>query len=236
MNGSRRDLEYTFEVETFSTRVLFLIGGAMKTSSIHRIFIFAAISVFLTLTAACSHTPFSERYQPGSDTVFLWQDEPIPIEPGWKYLDEATVSVRGKIHDTSLTPIDVVRSLIFVRDGETHPSILILSRVIKTNQVDIFRFLGGTKTIIAGYPYREATYGLSADSADPEYGQYLERIRAAGLIPAPEYTVRVLDRLPVDTALVRIMEVTPGKTHLALPAYGKLYPQERAQLFHRQRF
>jgi len=236
VNGSRRALEYTFEVETFSVRFFFLIGGAMKNPSIQRILIFAAISAFLTLGLACSHTPFSERYQPGADTVFLWQNEPIPIEPEWKYLDEVTVSVRGKIHDTSLTPIDMVRALIFVRDGETHPSILVLSRVIKTSQVDIFRFLGGTKTVIGGYPYREATYGLSADSADPEYGQYLERIRAAGLTPAPEYTVRVLDRLPVDTALIRIMELTPGKTHLALPAYGKLYPQEREELFRRQLF
>ena len=130
-------------------------------------------------------------------------------------------------NDTSLTPIDVVRSLIFVREGETHPSILIMSRVIKTSQVDIFRFLGGTKTLLGGYPYRETAYGLSADSVDPEYGQYFERIRAAGLTPAPEYTVRVLDRLPVDTVLTRVMELTPGEGASQLPSFARLYPQER---------
>jgi hypothetical protein len=211
-------------------------GGAMNILSTRKIFKCVAMSAMLTLILACSHTPFSERYQPGADTIFLWRDEPIPLEPGLRYLDEAKVLVRGEIQDSILTPVDEVRSLIFVREGQESPAILILSRVIKTSQVDIFRYLGGTKIDIEGYPYREAAYGLSSDSTDPEYGQYLEIIRAAGLTPAPEYRVRVLDRLPVDTALVRIMELTPGKAHLTLPAYGKLYPQERRELFHPRSF
>lgn len=208
----------------------------MNILSTRKVFIYAAISAVLTLILACSHTPFSERYQPGADTVFLWRNEPIPLEPDWRYLDEEKVLVRGEIQDSILTPVDEVRSLIFVREGQEPPAILILSRVIKTSQVDIFRYLGGIKKDIEGYPYREAAYGLSSDSTDPEYGKYLEKIRAAGLTPAPEYRVRVLDRLPVDTTLVRIMELTPGKAHLTLPAYGKLYPQERRELFHHRPF
>ena len=208
----------------------------MNILSSRKIFIYAAMSAVLTLILACSHTPFSERYQPGADTIFLWRDEPIPLEPEWRYLDEAKVFVRGEIQDSILTPVDEVRSLIFVREGQEPPAILILSRVIKTSQVDIFRYLGGNKKNIESYPYREAAYGLSTNSTDPEYGQYLEIIRAAGLTPAPEYRVRVLDRLPVDTTLVRIMELTPGKAHLTLPAYGKLYPQERRELFHPRPF
>ncbi|MDY0227995.1 MAG: hypothetical protein RBR38_14340 [Desulfomicrobium apsheronum] len=208
----------------------------MNILSTRKVFIYAAISAVLTLILACSHTPFSERYQPGADTVFLWRNEPIPLEPDWRYLDEEKVLVRGEIQDSILTPVDEVRSLIFVREGQEPPAILILSRVIKTSQVDIFRYLGGIKKDIEGYPYREAAYGLSSDSTDPEYGKYLEKIRAAGLTPAPEYRVRVLDRLPVDTTLVRIMELTPGKAHLTLPAYGKLYPQERRELFHPRSF
>ncbi|MBE1424617.1 hypothetical protein H4684_001251 [Desulfomicrobium macestii] len=208
----------------------------MNILSSRKIFIYAAMSAVLTLILACSHTPFNERYQPGAETIFLWRDEPIPLEPEWRYLDEAKVFVRGEIQDSILTPVDEVRSLIFVREGQEPPAILILSRVIKTSQVDIFRYLGGNKKDIEGYPYREAAYGLSSDSTDPEYGQYFEKIRAAGLTPAPEYRVRVLDRLPVDTTLVRIMELTPGKAHLTLPAYGKLYPQERRELFHPRPF
>jgi len=208
----------------------------MNTFLNHRTFIFTALSAVLILISACASTPFNERYQPGADTIFLWRGEPIPLNPGWRYLDEVTARVRGDLQDTSLTPVDDVRSLIFVREEQEHPAILILSRVVKTSQVDIFRYLGGTKTVIEGYPYRENAYGLSANSTDPEYSQYFEKIRTAGLVPAPEYKIRILDRLPVDTTLIRIMELTPGKSHLALPAYGKLYPQERRELFrHRSR-
>jgi len=208
----------------------------MNTFSNHRTFIFTALSAVLILLSACTPTPFSDRYQPGADTIFLWRGDPIPLEPGWRYVDEVKILVRGKLQDSILTPVDEVRSLIFVREEQEHPAILILSRVIKTSQIDIFRYLGGTKTVIEGYPYRENAYGLSANSTDPEYGQYLEKIRAAGLAPAPEYKVRILDRLPVDTALVRVMELTPGKSHLTLPAYGKLDPQERREFFRDRSF
>ena len=203
----------------------------MKNLSNQSTFFFAVLSAVLILISACAPTPFSDRYQPGADTIFLWRNEPIPLDPGWRYVDEVITHVRGELQDSFLTPVDEIRSLIFVREEQEHPAILILSRVIKTSQVDIFRYLGGTKTVIEGYPYRENAYGLSANSTDPEYGQYLEKIRAAGLAPAPEYKVRILDRLPVDTTLIRIMELTPGKSHLTLPAYGKLYPQERRELF-----
>lgn len=201
----------------------------MNNLSIVKTFIFIAMSVVLISISACSHTPFSDRYQPGSDTIYLWQNEPIPLQPEWRYLGEETVGVRGEILDSAHIALDEIRSLIFVR-GE-QPEFLILSRVHKTSQTEIFRYLGGTKTLIEGYPYRENVYGLSADTTDPEYRRYFEKIRAAGISPAPGYTVRVLDRLPVDTALVRIMELVPGEASLTLPPYGKLYPQERLELF-----
>ena len=208
----------------------------MNILSNHRTFLFTALSAVLILLSACSHTPFSDRYQPGADRIFLWRDEPIPLEPDWRYLDEVKVLVRGELQDSFLTPVDEVRSLVFVREEQEPPAILILSQVIKTSQVDIFRYLGGTKTVIEGYPYRETAYGLSSNSTDPEYRHYFEKIRAAGLTPAPEYKVRILDRLPVDSALIRIMELIPGKAHLALPAYGKLYLQERPDLLRHRPF
>lgn len=208
----------------------------MNASSSGTTAFYLVAAAMLLLSSACSQTPFSQRYQPGADTVFLWQDEPIPLEPGWRYLGEEKIGVRGEIMDSSLTPIDEVRSLIFARDTAQGPEFLILSRVIKTSQVEIFRYLGGTKTNIEGYPYREAAYGLSADTTDPEYRRYFDKIRLSGISPAPKYKVRVLDRLPVDSALVRIMELAPGETHRALPAYGKLYTQERLELIHRHFF
>ena len=206
----------------------------MNNLSIVKTFIFIAVSVALILISACSHAPFSESYQPGAEKIFLWKNEPIPLESGWRYLGEEAIGVRGEILDSSLVSLDEIRSLIFVRGDE--PEFLILSRVTKTSQPEIFRYLGGTKTPIEGYPYRETVYGLRADTTDPEYRRYFEKIRAAGISPNPEYTVRVLDRLPVDTTLVRIMELAPGHSSLALPAFGKLYPQERLEPFPRRDF
>jgi hypothetical protein len=197
-------------------------------------FRFPAMSLVLILLFACSHTPLGERYQPGSDTIFLWQNEPIPLQPQWRYLGEEKVGVRGEILDSSLIAQDEIKSLIFVQGEE--PKFLILSLVTKISQTEIFRYLGGAKTYIEGYPYRETVYGLSAATTDPEYRRYFEKIRAAGISPAHEYTVRVLDRLPVDRTLVRIMELAPGNSSLALPAYGKLYPQERLEPFPRRGF
>jgi len=206
----------------------------MNALLIRGFFRFPAMPIVLVLLLACSHTPFNERYQPGSDTIHLWRGEPIPLHPEWRYLGEEKVGVRGEIQDSSLIALDQIRSLIFVRGEE--PEFLILSLVTKTSQTEIFRYLGGTKTPIEGYPYRENVYGLSADTRDPEYRRYFEKIRAAGISPAQEYTVRVLDRLPVDTALVRIMELAPGNSSYALPAYGKLYPQERLEPLPRRNF
>ena len=208
----------------------------MNQISTRAIFTFAVMSVVLFFASACSHTPLGERYQPGAETISLWQNEPIPLGHEWRYLGEERVGVRGEILDSSLTPSDEVRSLLFVRESGQAPGVLILSRVVKASQIEIFRYLGGTKTDIEGLPYRETAYGLSADTTNPEYRRYFEKLRAAGISPAPEYKVRVLDRLPVDTALVRIMELTPGKAHLTLPAYGKLYPQERLEPIHRRFF
>lgn len=201
-----------------------------------RIFILAMITALLLLASACSTTPFSGRYQPGADTIFLWRGEPIPLESQWRYLGEEKISVRGEIWDSFLTPVDEVNSLVFVREDKGAPEFLILSRVMKTSQIEIFRYLGGTKVVIEGYPYREDSYALSSDTTDPEYRRYLDMIRAAGIAPAPAYKVRVLDRLPVDTAMVRIMELSPRGGHRQLPAYGKLYPQERLELLQRRFF
>lgn len=208
----------------------------MNHLSMHGIFTFAIIACLVLLAPACSPTPFSARYQPGADTIFLWQGEPIPLEAQWRYLGEERISVRGEIWDSFLIPVDEISSLIFMREDRGDPEFLILSRVMKTSQIEIFRYLGGTKAIIEGYPYREESYALFSDTTDPEYRRYLDKIRAAGITPAPTYKVKILDRLPVDTAMVRIMEFSPGTGYRQLPAYGKLYPQERLELLQRRFF
>ena len=182
--------------------------------------------IVLAVLAGCATTPFAERYQPGASEVVMWGGESIPIEPGWRFLGDEQISVRGKFRDTSLIPIDHLQTLVFVREGDGGPSVLLISRVVKMGSREAFIFLGGEKTEINGRTYREDLYSLSADTADPEYRRYFARVAEAGLKPAPSYRVRILDRLPVDTVLVRVMELTPAEGASTLPPYGRLYPQE----------
>lgn len=190
----------------------------------------------LMLLAACAPAPFSSLYQPDAGEVFLWRSEPVPIDPGWRYVGTQSVTVRGSIWNSSLTPADMIQTLIFARDGQDAPSILLLSRVIKTGQAEIFSVLGGSKTLVRDLPYRETHYGLASETSDPEYRRYFETVREAGLTPAPTYSVRILDRLSTDTTLVRIMELTPADVTSDLPPFGKLYTQEKLEIFQRPFF
>ena len=185
-----------------------------------------AVLIVLAALTGCATTPFADRYQPGASEVVMWGSETIPVDPGWRFLGDEQASVRGRLRDTSLTPVDHLQTLVFAREGDGGPSILLISRVVKMGSREVFVFLGGEKTEIDGRPYRENIYSLSSDTADPEYRRYFARVAAAGLAPAPSYRVRILDRLPVDTVLVRVMELTPAEGASTLPPYGRLYPQE----------
>lgn len=181
----------------------------------------------LAVLAGCAGTPFAERYQPGAGEVVLWGSEAVPIEPGWRFIGKEQVTVRGRIRDTVLTANDLVQTLVFVREGDAGPSIMLLSRVIKTGSREVFVFLGGAKTELNGREWRENLYTLSSAIEDPEYGAYLQKAASSGVGLAPAYSVRVLDRLPLDTVLLRVMELTPGDGASTLPPYARLYPQER---------
>ena len=185
------------------------------------------ILALLAVLAGCAATPFADRYSPGATEVVLWGSESIPIGPEWRFIGEEQASVRGKIRDTTLTPVDFVQTLVFVQEGEGPASILLLSRVIKTAGREVFVFLDGDKTELGGREYRESLYYLSSSTTDPEYRSYLAKASGAGVTLASSYRVRVLDRLPVDTVLTRVMELTPGEGASQLPSFARLYPQER---------
>lgn len=190
-------------------------------------FRFVLAAAALALLAGCAGTPFAERYRPGATEVAMWGSESIPVEPGWRFIGEEQVTVRGRIRDTALTATDLMQTLVFVREGDGPASILLLSRVVKGADRELFVFLGGSKVELGGRPYRESLYYLSATTADPEYRRYLAKAAGAGVALSPSYRVRVLDRLPVDTVLVRVMELTAGDGASQLPPYGRMYPQER---------
>lgn len=189
----------------------------------------------LFLLTACTASRFTELYQPGATHVSLWRSESIPLDAGWKYLGAERVTVRGQIWNSSLMPADEMQTMIFVRQEAGIPSLLFLSRVIKTSQTEIFTFLGGTKTVLNGTSYRESEYSLTSNSTDPEYRRYFELVRTTGHALAPGYSVRVLDRLPLDTVLVRSMELTPSETISTLPPFARLYQQEQIETLLRLR-
>ena len=194
----------------------------------------AVILIAMALSVGCAHAPFTDRFNPETNEATLWGSETIPLEPGWRLIGVEKINLRGSIWNSFLVPIDEMQTMILVRGEEKDPSILLLSRVIKTGQTEIFTYLGGAKTILGDRPYRENLYGLTSDTTDPEYRRYLERVRASGISLAPSYRVRVLDRLPHDSVLVRVMELTPDNMTSSLPSYGQMYPQEIQELIRRR--
>lgn len=192
-----------------------------------------AMLLALVLLAGCAHTKFEDRYTPGAKEVSLWGSEVIPIDPEWRFVGVERVTVAGVIWNSSFPPVDDIETMLFVRDTEGGPAILALSRVVKIGDIEVFLPLGGFKTTLGDRIYREDIFGLSSQTTDPEYRRYFEKLSAAGVKTAPEYRVRVLDRLPFDTILVRVMEFTPGQASSSLPTYGKLYPQERREMINR---
>lgn len=192
--------------------------------------------LLLFLTAACAPMTRLPAYAPDTAQVRLWREETATVPPGWKFLTTLTVSVRGAIWNGGLDPLDEVSSVIFTRDTTDGPAMLVMSTATKTGGNIIFRYLGGDKLSLDNRLYREAIYGLESETGDGEYARYLEALRSAGLSPAATYRVRVLDRLPVDTALIRIMECTPGTASVPLPPFAELYPQEHLEPFLNVRF
>jgi hypothetical protein len=198
----------------------------MFIQTLRRCVLHILILATTAVLAGCAGTPFVDSYRPGATEVVLWGPESIPMEPGWRFVGDEQVMVRGKLRDTYLTPVDLVQTLVFVREGEEPARILLFSRVIKTTDREVFVFLGGSKTQLGGREYRDSLFFLSAATTDPEYERYFAKVAGTGAALAPSYRVRVLDRLPVDTVLVRIMGLTPGEGASQLPPYGKLYPQD----------
>ena len=213
------------------------VNGTKEDAMISRISrhfaVRAAIVLALVLLAGCAHTKFEDKYTPGAREVSLWGSEIIPIGPEWKYIGVENVTIRGEVWNSPFASADQIQTMVFVRETASGPAALLLSRVVKTGEVEIFNFLGGSKTTLGDRIYREHMYGLSSQTTDPEYRRYFEKLRSAGFSPASGYDVRVLDRLPLDTVLVRIMELTPGQATSELPGYGKLYPQERLEIIRR---
>lgn len=194
------------------------------------------VVLVLILLAACTGTRFADRHQPGASEISLWRGERIPLDPAWRYLGAERIPVRGAMWNSNLVPSDQVETLVFTQATEVGTAILLLSRVDKNGGIEIFRYLGGEKTELAGQTYREARYGLDANATDPEYGRYFAAVTQAGLSLAPHYAARILDRLPVETTLIRVMELTPGPAAPPLPRYGRLYPQERRETLPRPFF
>lgn len=199
----------------------------MFTRKLIRCVLCLPMLAILAVLVGCAALPFAERYSPGATEVVLWGSESVPIGPGWRFIGDEQVSVRGKIRDTVLTPVDFVQTLVFVKEGDGPASILLLSRVVKTAGREVFVYLGGYKTELGGREYRESMYYLSSSTTDPEYRRYLAKAAGAGVTLASSYRVRVQDRLPVDTVLTRVMELTPGEGASQLPPFARLYPQER---------
>lgn len=168
-------------------------------------------------------------YVPGTGEAHLWRSETTQIDPEWTFLGEKKITLRNPIVDSNLTVVNFIQSEIFVRSEPEVSDVLILSRAHTAGSAVTFSALGGTKVDHGDQIYRENIFGFFSNSTDPEYRRYFDMLRQNKIDLAPAYRVRVLDRLPVDTTLIRIMELTPAHTADTLPPFKKLYPQERQE-------
>ncbi|MDY0274918.1 MAG: hypothetical protein RBR42_05695 [Desulfomicrobium sp.] len=182
--------------------------------------------LLVVLVAGCASLDRDRQLVTEDGLVHLWGRETFPVDPEWEYLQTIKFDVQGQAWNALVQPQDKMQTMIFVRQDQEPPALLLLSRVNKLNRQVIYRPLGGHKTEINGRPFREQTFGLDADTDDLEYSKYVALVRDLGVALAPIYSVRVLDRLPLDTVLIRAMELYPGQATIKLPSYGKLYPQE----------
>lgn len=188
--------------------------------------IYLALLLSLMLPA-CGTQHASFVYTPGAETLTLWHDEQIPLDPNWRYVDTTMFLVQGKMWNSYLSIADPMETMLFARPTEAGQEILLVSRVAKVQALSTFIFLNGTKQEYGSHLYRQAYYALCPDTSDSEYRRYFALLHTAGIPLAQSYRVEVLDRLPLDTTLVRIMRLYPGTEQLPLPSYAKLYPQER---------
>lgn len=184
------------------------------------------IALVLVFLAGCATTPFADRYDPEKEYAALWGDEGFSVGREWKLIGTDKITVRGEAWNAIIAPVDEIQTMIFIRSAEPIPRVLLLSRVVKTGHQIVFRPLDGPGTQVDKRIFREQTYGLDSNTNNPEYRRYLDFLSKSGISIAPGYTVRILDRLPLNTVLIRAMELTPAETVDALPAYGTLYPQE----------
>lgn len=184
------------------------------------------LCLLVVLVSGCASLDKDRQPVTEDGLVQLWNRETFPVGPEWKYLQTVKISVQGLAWNAIVQPRDEMQTMLFVRQDQDPPALLFLSRVTKLNRQVIYRPLGGHKAEIQGRPFREQTLGLDSDTDDVEYSKYLNLLRESGVALAPTYSVRVLDRLPLDTVLIRVMELCPGQATMVLPSYGKLYPQE----------
>ncbi len=205
----------------------------MQTHRFASVIMNILFGLVLAILTGCAHPSFEQRHLPENGMITFWGEEHIPIGPEWTLQGPVKIMVRGSIENSNLQPADLIQTLVYSTQEESSPSILLLTRATSAGTLANYRYLGGNKVEHGNTIYRETLYSLDADSTDPEYRRYFDLIRTKGREPAPSYLVRVLDRLPVDTVLIRIMELSPGQGHAPLPSYGRLYPQERNELIRR---
>lgn len=185
------------------------------------------IILVCALLSACAAGNANFTYAPGVESISVWNGEHIPLEPDWQYLDTTRVSVQGTLWNSYLPVTDTMETMLFTRPSQAGEEVLLISRVLKVHAWSTFIFLGGTKAELGTRLYRHNFYELRAETTNAEYKNYFSILQTAGTAVAASYTAEVWDRLPLDTILVRVMHLRPGTAANTLPAYAKLYPQER---------
>ncbi len=192
-------------------------------------FVSVVALALLLATVGCSGRSVT-GWNPETRTVTLFVPTTVPVPDGYSYLGTTKVLVTGETDVITVSPTDVISSDVFVKGD----SVLLAQRLVKTNRVAQFRYLGGSKTEAWGSEWRTREYGLDTAQANSEFASYLSFLRENNVTVPAHMSVRVLDKLASDFILVRMITLEPAADATAfaelspVPSFDRMYDQELA--------
>ncbi|GFM36261.1 hypothetical protein [Desulfovibrio psychrotolerans] len=170
--------------------------GPVRREVAWLVLLLAAVAM---LAAGCA--PRTAPWNPVSRELVLYHPTTVTVPQEYVPAGTLGVVVEGKGDVATIRPRDILETRVFTAEG----SVLLAQRLVKTDRVYRFRYLGGMKSEQWGLEWRTAEYVLDTALPDREYEQYVLYLHRVGVVLPRMVKVRVLDRLASDFILLRMV-------------------------------
>lgn len=157
------------------------------------------VAAVAMLAAGCA--PRTAPWNPVSRELVLYYPTTVTVPQEYVPAGTLRVVVEGKGDVATIRPRDILETRVFTAEG----AVLLAQRLVKTDRVYRFRYLGGVKSEQWGLEWRTAEYVLDTALPDREYEQYVLYLHSMGVVLPRMVKVRVLDRLASDFILLRMV-------------------------------